>query len=188
MSEAEPTSGSWCGWKARVHWIILSYLMGTRTRDLPACSFAPQSSILELQLIRTNSNTNWYYTLNSNNDEIRFVRNCCTCTSPWPSIHSTSLPLHNLHFHTTVYPTLTNFISLYFTSWNITALYYTSLHVLWFSSPLHFTSCITFLTISLQLLGLQERVPIWSYLQRNIFWHVFCFQLLIFLSLSTLLW
>jgi hypothetical protein len=37
-------------------------------------------------------------------------------------------PFIPLHFHTTIYPSLTNFIALYFTSCNITALHFTSLH------------------------------------------------------------
>jgi hypothetical protein len=125
MLEAEQTSGSWCGWKAHVQCIILSYLTGSRTRGLLACSIAPQSSILLLiQSISTNSNINWYDTLNSNTNEVRIVRNCCNCTSPWPSIHSTSLQLHSLHFNTTISPSLTNFASR-----DITALHFTSLHV-----------------------------------------------------------
>jgi hypothetical protein len=45
-----------------------------------------------------------------------------------PSIHSNSLPIHSIHVHTTIHPSLTNFISLYFTSCNITALHFTSFH------------------------------------------------------------
>jgi hypothetical protein len=41
MLEAELTSGSWCGWKDQVHWIVLSYLMGSRTRGLLVCGIAP---------------------------------------------------------------------------------------------------------------------------------------------------
>jgi hypothetical protein len=115
--EAEQTSGSWCSWKDQVHWIIFSHLMGTGTLGLLACSIVPQSSTLKsIQLIRTNTNKNSYYTLNSNSNEIHIVGNCYTCTSPWPSIHSTSLQLHSLHFHTLIYPSLTNFISCNFTS------------------------------------------------------------------------
>jgi hypothetical protein len=70
--------------------------------------------------------------------------NCCTRISPWPSLHSTSLSLCNLHFlqnpplHTSFH-----FISQIF--W-------------WFTPHLHF-SLITFLTLSLILLGLQVRIP-----------------------------
>jgi hypothetical protein len=71
----------------------------------------------------------WYYTITSNNNEISTVRNCCTCTTQWLSILSTSLTLHILHFHTTIYPSLTNFISLYFTSHRITSVHFTSLHI-----------------------------------------------------------
>jgi hypothetical protein len=134
MLEAEQTLGSWCGWKAQVYWIIFSYLMGSRTLGLQACSIAPQSSILKLQLMSTNSNTTWYHTLNSSSNEIRFVRNCCTYTSPWPSVHSTSLPLHSLHFHTTVYPTLTSF---HFTSFHCTSLYFTTYFMICTTPPLH---------------------------------------------------
>jgi hypothetical protein len=130
----------------------IHYPIGTRTRDLAACSIAPQSYIIKLiQLIITNSNKNWYYTLNSNTNEIRFVRNCYTCTSPWLSIHFTSLPLHSLHctspwlsIHFTslplhslhFHPSLTNLISLYFTSRNVTSRHFTSLHF-----AIHFIVC-----------------------------------------------
>jgi hypothetical protein len=89
-----------------------------------------------MHLISTNTNTNLYYTLNSNKNEIHIVTGCWTYTSPRLFIHSTSLPLHSLHSHTTTYLPLTNLISLYFTSRIITALRFASLH----STPLRFNS------------------------------------------------
>jgi hypothetical protein len=186
MSEAEQTLGSWCGWKAQVQWIIFSYLMGSRTRGLLACTIEPQSSILNLQLISTNSSKHLYYTLNSNSNEIHIIRNCCTYSSPWLSIHSTSLPFHSLHLHTKIYTSLINFISLYFTSSNnFTSLHFTTYFMIC-TTP-SFRLMYHFPNLFLKLLGLQERAlqnlqvtgsrAVWSYLQRNIFWYlsfVFC--------------
>jgi hypothetical protein len=216
--------------------IIFSYHTVSRTRDLPARSILPHSSILKLiQLRGTNTNKNIYDTLksnsvalsprtnytdwvtatcrrnlalNSNNKEICIVRNCCTCTSPWISIHSTSLPLHSLHFHTQIYFSSADFISLYFTSRNITALHFTSLHILLFATRrnipedtiphIHLTRCTTFLTFFLKVLGLQERVPKASagnwfqscmvlFTEEYFPTSVFCFLPLILLSWWTLL-
>jgi hypothetical protein len=69
------------------------------------------------------------------------------------------IPLHCLHFHTKIYPSSTNFSSLYFTSCNINALRFASLHILWFPPHYHLALFITFLTLSLILLRLQERPP-----------------------------
>jgi hypothetical protein len=64
--------------------------MGSRTRGLLSFSIAPQSSVLKLQLIITESNINWYYTVNSNGNgngnEMHIVKDCCTCTAPSLSI------------------------------------------------------------------------------------------------------
>jgi hypothetical protein len=117
-----------------------------------------------LQLINTTVNKS---ALNSNSNEIRIVTNCCVRISPWSSLHSTSLHLRNPHFIIRIYLPLPNLTSLRFDSLHFTSLHFASLHltsrpftvVLWFSPHFHFASFITFLTLYLKLLGLQEKVP-----------------------------
>jgi hypothetical protein len=76
-------------------------------------------------------------------------------------------------------------------------IYFSSLHFWWFAPPLHFTWCITCLTVFLKLLGLQESVPkasagnslqscIVPFIKDYFLTAVFCFLLLILLSWSTL--
>jgi hypothetical protein len=62
--------------------------------------------------------------LTSNRNQIRFVRNCCTWTSPWPFTPSTSLHLHNPHFLAKIYLSLNNVISFYVTSLHFNALHF----------------------------------------------------------------
>jgi hypothetical protein len=161
MLEAEQPSGSWCGWKDNLYLIIFNYTMGSWSLDLPACSIAPQITYTKINTVnKHNTNKNLYYALNSNNNEIRIVRNCCTCTSPWPSIHSTSLSLHRIHFHDTIYPSLTNFISLHLTSDNIIAIHLTSLpYILMICITQPFNMLSHFPNLFIKLLGLQESVP-----------------------------
>jgi hypothetical protein len=44
LFEDESTLGPWWGWKDKVNWKI--HLIGTRTRDLPACRIVPQPTTL----------------------------------------------------------------------------------------------------------------------------------------------
>jgi hypothetical protein len=119
--------------------------------------------------------------------------------SPWPRFHSTSLHLRTLHILTTVYFPYLHLPSLHFTSLHFTSLHFTSLHCILMIPPhIHFALFITFLTLFLKLLDLEERDPKTSagtwfqswmvlFTKEYLPMSVFCFMLLICLSWLTLL-
>jgi hypothetical protein len=75
MLETEHTSGLWRDWNDQEHWITFIYLVGSRTCDLPACSIAPQSSLLKLinitsKLMMMLQHTLLYLSIYSLNDSV----------------------------------------------------------------------------------------------------------------------
>jgi hypothetical protein len=53
--QLELNPGPYGGWKDQVNWEIRHDLIGTRTRDLPACSLVPQSTALQLLFLISDS-------------------------------------------------------------------------------------------------------------------------------------
>jgi hypothetical protein len=65
----------------------------------------------------------------------------------------------SFHFTTLTHPSHPHHNLLHFTTLHFTSLHFTSLHFWTILPHLHFALFITFLTLFLKLLGLQERVP-----------------------------
>jgi hypothetical protein len=129
------------------HWLLsLKDIQVQKSQKEIVCGFlgsATEQDYRKRLEIRANK---WILVPKTNNNNIDTVRNICTQTPPRHSIQSTSLPLHSLHFHTTIYPSSLNTTALHF-------IYF----IIYITPSLN--EMYHFPNLSLKLLVLQERVP-----------------------------